>query len=83
MPPFVPVTEMPLESPPSFDSPLQNLGVPDTSFVCRPVVKRKKTVHGDGGSGSLNAAGWVTQLGHGLVGMGGHPSVEGHAELEV
>ncbi|KAG5532073.1 hypothetical protein RHGRI_026625 [Rhododendron griersonianum] len=80
-PPFVPVTKMPLESSPSLDSPLQNLRVSDTSFVGRPAVKRKKTMHGDGGS--LDAAGEVTHLGHDLVGMGGHPLVEGHAELEV
>ncbi|KAG5523986.1 hypothetical protein RHGRI_030853 [Rhododendron griersonianum] len=75
--------KMSLEFPPWFDSPLRNLRVPDTSFVGRPVAKRKKTAHGDGGSGSLDVAGEVTQLGDDLVGMGGHPLVEGHAELEV
>ncbi|KAI8558994.1 hypothetical protein RHMOL_Rhmol04G0139600 [Rhododendron molle] len=54
----------------------------DTTFLGRPVLKRKETLDGDDG-GSLDAP----QLGDDLVGMGGHPMVKGdvevHAELDV
>ncbi|KAG5528979.1 hypothetical protein RHGRI_029591 [Rhododendron griersonianum] len=71
-------TKMPFDSQDWFDSPLQNVGVLDTTFLGRPVFKRKQTLDGDDG-GSSDAP----QLGDDLVGMGGHPTVEGDAEVHA
>ncbi|KAF7142389.1 hypothetical protein RHSIM_Rhsim05G0159500 [Rhododendron simsii] len=75
-------TDMSFDSQDWFDCPLQNVGGLDTTFLGRPVLKRKETLNGDDG-GSSDAP----QLGDDLVGTGGHPTVdketEVHAELDV
>lgn len=71
-------TDVPYDSQDWFDYPLQNVGGLDTTFLGRPVLKRKETLDGDDG-GSSDA----TQIGDDLVGTSGHPTVEGDAEVHV
>ncbi|XP_058192020.1 serine/threonine-protein phosphatase 7 long form homolog [Rhododendron vialii] len=74
-------TDMSFDPQEWFDCPLQNVGGLDTTFLGRSVLKRKETL--DGNDGGSSDAPPNPQLGDDLVGTGGHPTVEGDAEVPV
>ncbi|KAG5523970.1 hypothetical protein RHGRI_030839 [Rhododendron griersonianum] len=64
------VSQSPMDSA-WLESPMANIGVAQTSFVDKHVVKRRKTSHVD--RGSSVGDGELTQLGDDLLHVGGHP----------